>query len=125
MKRQVRPQVDAQVLAGMRAMGATEEQVAEVAAAHAGEQPDADEFEVHWDVWESWLFFLSVQTQWVHAGFTGVRQSLNWPGIESSARMRRVPPKLLRGFADDLVEIEREVLKTDRALAARASGKGQ
>ena len=54
-----------------------------------------------------------------------MRQSLNWPGIESSARMRRVPPKLLRGFADDLVEIEREVLKTDRALAAGASGKGQ
>lgn len=124
-QRRPAPQVDETVLDGMRLMGATQTDLDEARAAQlAAQQPD-DDYAVHWDVWESWLFFLSVQTQWVHAGFTGARQCLNWTGIESSARMRRVPAKQLRGFADDLVEIEREVLKTDRELAAGASRKGK
>lgn len=108
----------------MRQAGATDEQIAQARAELAPPTPEKpDVFEVHPDNWDSWLFFLSVQTQWIFAGMDRARMGLCWQGVEASARMRGVRGKRLQGFADDLVLIEGEVLKTERELAATAARK--
>lgn len=107
----------------MRQAGATDEQVAQARAERAPPAAQADDFEVHPDNWDTWLFFLSVQSQWTYAGMAGTRMGLKWEGVEASARMRGVPRKKLAAFAVELVAIEREILKTERELADKAARK--
>ncbi|MBU0749153.1 MAG: DUF1799 domain-containing protein [Gammaproteobacteria bacterium] len=128
-----RPQravVDENVVKGMRAMKATEEQIAKALARRAPKEEADQDFEVHEDAWESWCFFLKVQTQWVYLSVPGggnlthvlpgrvVRVSMNYPGIASMASMWRIRQRKLSAYMDDLAVIEGAVLKEDNRLAA-------
>lgn len=100
---------------------AIEHQQAEQDASEAA--APQDDFEVFEDVWESWLFFLKVQRQWVFVpvndgmGVSSVRISLNWPAIESVVRLKRIDPECWDGLVDDLLVIEGAVLKAEREAA--------
>lgn len=122
-RRQAVP-VDEAVEAAMRAMGATDEAVAQARAERAGEQKAADEaqdaFEVYEDNWEDWMFFLRVQVQWVHAGLDGRRVCLNWAGIAAFAGMAGVRHRRLERRTEALEVIERAVLREDKRIAAEA-----
>jgi hypothetical protein len=77
------------------------------------------DFEVHEDVWDSWLFFLRVRRQWRYVavsagmGVTSVRIGLDWPGIESLIRLSRVRSAQWEQLVDDLLLIEEAVLQVD------------
>lgn len=112
----------------MRRMGASEADI-ELVVAQSGQAdsttPVDDDCEVHPDCWESVMFFLMVQTQWVYRSVTtamgswSVRAGLNYPGVESAARLSGLRrPQLAELFAD-LRVIELEVLRAD----AEAGGK--
>jgi hypothetical protein len=104
----------------LRKLGVREADIeAEQVAAEA--EPVEAAFEVHEDAWESWLFFLQVSRQWVYVvagggmGGTAVRQCLNWPGIESMARMSGTPRRQWPGLYADLGLIEEAVLVAEGA----------
>lgn len=110
-----RPQVDENVLDGMRRTGATEEQIAEVAASWAETDAVEDEdFEVYADNWESVMFFLGLETQWTYAApGMGVPRLVGLPSnqIESEMSMRGIARRLRRALLDDLRLCERGALK--------------
>lgn len=115
--------VDAGMEAGMRAFGATDADVARArlergtALAH-----DPNECEVWPENWDVLQFFLRAQTQWVYAGGgmgPAMRVALNYPGVESVARIRGVGTEQLQAWADDLGVIELAVLQADNELAAK------
>lgn len=112
----------------MRQCGASEEQIAQARRERGGaEAPAADVVEVWPENWSTWQFFLLVQTQWLFApmGLSGaVRVALNYPGVESIARMRRVGADELAHFVDGLGVIELAVLAVDRDAAQRAVASG-
>ena len=66
--------VDEEAAAALRRVGVKEADIEAALAQEADEQeaqePD-EEFEVHEDNWQSLLFFLRVQTQWVYFGIGG------------------------------------------------------
>lgn len=70
----------------MRAMGAPEE-VIEKALRSA--EPQEEVFDVWEENWKSVLFFLACATQWNVAGMGGYT-GMNYPGIESVMRIRRI-----------------------------------
>ena len=115
--------VDADRLAGMRALGATDADVAKVQAERCETPAQApDECEVWPDNWGVFTFFLWAQTQWVYAGGgmgPAARVAMNYPGVESVARIRGVGGEQLQAWADDLGVIELAVLQADTELAAR------
>ena len=112
----------------MRQCGASEEQIAQARQERGGaDAPAADVVEVWPENWSTWQFFLLVQTQWLFApmGLSGaVRVALNYPGVESIARMRRVGADELAHFVDGLGVIELAVLAVDRDAAQRAVASG-
>lgn len=119
--------VDSALEAGMRRMGATDADVARTrlergtALAH-----DPNECEVWPENWEVVQFFLRAQTQWVYAGGgmgPAVRVALNYPGVESVARIRGVPLEQLQAWDEDLRVIELAVLQADSELAAKRRNK--
>jgi hypothetical protein len=117
--------VDDGVASGLRAMGVSE---ADIEAAQAAEVTEAapvvDGFEVYEDCWESVLFFLAVQTQWVwSSGGMGApqREGLSYPGVESAARLGGVRRALWPALFADLRVMELAVLNAQgEAEAARA-----
>jgi hypothetical protein len=106
--------VDDDVAEGMRAMGASEACIEAEQKANAAAAPPVDmDFEVYEDCWESVMFFLAVQTQWVWVG-GGMerprREGLSYPGVESAARLGGVRRSLWPALFADLRVIELEVL---------------
>lgn len=112
--------VDDGVADGLRKLGVSAEDIA--AAQEAAVEPEPDDFEVHEDAWDAWLFFLTVQRQWVFIPMTrsvglggvvvdAVRHGLNWPGIEAMARMSGTRRALWPDLFADLMVIECAVMK--------------
>lgn len=102
------------MLEGMRRTGATEEQIAEVAASWA--VPDDvvdDSFEVYADNWESVMFFVGLETQWSYAA-SGMGKprlvGLPSPCIESEMRLRGIKKRRRVALLDDLRVIEKGAL---------------
>ena len=115
--------VDGALEAGMRRMGATDADVARArlergtALAH-----DPNVCEVWPENWEVLHFYLRAQTQWVYAGGgmgPAMRVALNYPGVESVARIRGVPFEQLQAWDEDLRVIELAVLQADSELATK------
>lgn len=109
--------VDDNVARGMRAMGASWEQIARAGAVR-GKPTRESAFEVHFDAWDAFCFFLKVRTQWVYAGWDGVRVGLNFSAITAMAEMWGIRRRKRRALLDDLVLIESAVLDEDRKIAA-------
>lgn len=109
----------------MRQCGASDAQIAQARRERGGaDAPAPDVVEVWPENWDTWQFFLVVQTQWTFApmGLAGaVRVAMNYPGVESIARMRRVPGDALERFADGLRVIELAVVEVERESAARSA----
>ena len=107
----------------MRRMGASEAEIEKV----RGERgtAGAQDPNVCWvldENWDVWQFFLRVQTQWIYAGGGMAppgRVAMDFPGVESKARIRGVPHEQLQAWADDLDTIELAVLQADNELAAK------
>lgn len=107
----------------MRRMGASEAEIEKVRRERgvAGAQ-DPNVCWVLDENWTVWQFFLQVQTQWVYAGGgmgPPARVAMDFPGVESKARIRGVPPEQLQAWADDLDTIELAVLQADNELALK------
>lgn len=103
--------VDEGVADGLRRMGVSEADIEAQVQAHSA--PEPTDFEVHEDCWESVLFFLRVQTQWVCRGMDGARAGLNYAGVEAAMRMDGVKRARQSALLDDLQLMERAVLKAD------------
>lgn len=114
--------VDDGVTAGLRRMGVSEADIEALQCEQAA--PPELEFEVYEDCWESVLFFLRVQTQWVYQGLDGRRAGLNNTAVESTMRMTGVRKARQGALLDDLQEMERAVLMAD-AQAARGADVGK
>ncbi len=116
--------VDEEAAAALRRVGVKEADIeaalAQEAEAQEAQEPD-EEFEVHEDNWQSLLFFLRVQTQWVYFGIGGSRAGLNNTAVESTMRMARVKRVDQDALLDDLQVMEREILKSDAERAAKAA----
>lgn len=109
-------------------MGATEEVIQRALKARGvvADQEPAEGFAVDPDNWDSWCFFMSVQTEWVYGGL-GLelrRLKLDMPGIQARLALYRggrrcIPIRRLARYMADLVVIERQVIETDsrRAMA--------
>lgn len=123
-----RPAVDENVLAGMRRMGATEDQIAEVAASWAEPDPVADDgFEVYDDNWECVMFFVGLETQWSYAapGMGKPRLvGLPSPCIEADMNMKQIPRKARPALLADLRVMEKGALaaQADHVLGANLQG---
>ena len=110
--------MDAGVLEGMRRMGASESELAAMQAQVDAQRAEADAaewFEVHADNWDDWQFFLSVQTQWIYAstGMGAQRAGLNYPGVESGARLQGIPRRRWPELFEALHRVELAVLAAD------------
>lgn len=110
--------VDDGVLEGMRRMGASEQDLAAMQAQLDAQRAEAvarEEFEVHADNWDDWLFFLSVQTQWVYAntGMGTQRAGLNYPGVESGARLQGIGRGRWPALFEAVHRVELAVLAAD------------
>lgn len=120
--------VDEGVAEGLRKFGASEEDIAAELARRGGSaaEPEEDAYEVHADAWESWLFFLKVQRQWVFApvsagmGVTSQRMSLNWSGVRALMLLSGVKSKRWADLVEDLLVIEEAVLKAEQKARATA-----
>lgn len=110
--------VDEGVIEGMRLMGASPQDVEAAQAqleADQSRQAEQDDFEVHADNWDAWMFFLSVQTQWVFvsSGFGSQRVAMNYPGVESAARLQRIPASRWPELFEAVHAVELTVLAVD------------
>jgi len=119
--------VDGALEEGLRRMGATEADIARIrlergtALAH-----DPNVYEVWPENWAVLQFFLRAQTQWLYAGGglgPSVRVSMNYPGVESVARIHGVPFEQLQEWDEDLRVIELAVLRADSELALKRRNK--
>lgn len=116
-------QVDGNVKANLLRFGFSEESIEAVLAKEkeaAQLSGASDDFEVYEDNWESWLFYLTVQTQWLYAaGGMGPAQrvGLNYAGVESGARMSGQPRAKWPDLLGDLRVMELAVLHADAELA--------
>ncbi|OGA98121.1 MAG: hypothetical protein A3E79_11730 [Burkholderiales bacterium RIFCSPHIGHO2_12_FULL_61_11] len=115
--------VDEEVAQALRRVGVKEEDIevalAQEEAEEAEESLEQVDFEVHEDGWESWLFFLKVQTQWVFRGMAGDRAGLNNAAVEATMRMAGVKRARQSALLDDLQLMELAVLKADGERAQR------
>lgn len=114
--------VDEEAAQALRRVGVKEEDIDAALAqeAQAEAMPEIEDFEVYEDCWESVRFFLTVQTQWIFAGMGAQRVGLNYPGVESGARMAGVRRSLWPGLLADLQVMENAVLEADTKRAAKA-----
>lgn len=112
--------VDDGVAEGMRFFGVSEADIEAAQAAQAVPEVE-DVFEVHEDCWESVMFFLRVQTQWVFRGMDAARSGLNNAAVEATMRMAGVKRACQNALLADLQLMELAVLKADaeKAEAAR------
>lgn len=127
--------MDDHVVAGMRHVGIREEDIQAALATQASEleragQPleGGEDYEVHEDAWEGWLFFLRVQSQWLYktAGWISMgamqfetrRSGLNRAGVESTARLGGYPRSTWPQLLADIEVIERAILDADAGLPA-------
>jgi len=115
--------VDAALEEGMRRMGASEAEIEKVRRERG--TAGAQDPNVCWvldENWTVWQFYLKGQTQWVYAGggmAPPMRVAMDYPGMESVARIRGVPGEQLQAWADDLHTIELAVLEADNELALK------
>ena len=120
--------VDDGVVEQLRFLNVSEEDIAAELARRDGDAAEAecDAFEVHEDAWDSWLFFLKVQRQWVFvpvsAGLdvSSQRMSLNWNGVRALVLLSGVKRKRWEGLIDDLLLIEETVLKAEQDARSKA-----
>lgn len=120
--------MDEGVIEGLRRMGASAQDVEAAQArldADEARQAEQDDFEVHADNWDAWMFFLSVQTQWVFAssGLGAQRVAMHYPGVESAARMQGIARRLWPELFEAVHAVELTVLAVD-AKRRKASNKG-
>lgn len=119
--------VDEALQAGMRRLGASDVQIAQVLLERGGSAAqDPNVCEVWPENWAVWEFFMRAQTQWCYAGGgmgPAARVALNYVGVEAVARLRGVPHEQLQGWADALNVIELAVLQADHELAAKRAKK--
>lgn len=121
--------VDEDVAKGLRRIGVSEADIETQRRAREQPELERESFEVHEDCWDSWLFFLQVSRQWqfvpVSNGVStgAVRQCLNWPGIESMARMSGKRRSLWPALFADLQEIEEAVLVSDAEVLSNQQGR--
>ncbi|UUZ68077.1 DUF1799 domain-containing protein [Polaromonas sp. P2-4] len=120
---------DPNVTEGLRRMGVSEEDIEAMLAqqqeweAEAARQSGfSEDFEIYEDNWESWLFFVTVQTQWHYAArdMGARRVGLNYPGVESGARMAGKPRAKWPSLFADLQVMELAVLAADAEMADAA-----
>jgi hypothetical protein len=110
--------LDRNIIDGYRALGAPPDVIAQLEE-QLSEQERADEEArstcyIHEDNWRTWLFYLSVETQWIYRGLDGRRAGLNTAAIEASARMQGIlRPRRQRELLNDLRIIEAAVLEAD------------
>jgi hypothetical protein len=111
-------QLDANVLRGLEVFGVSAQCID---ALRAREKQEANDFEVYGDCWESVMFFLMVQTQWIYcaAGWGARRAGLNFSGIESALRISGTARSKWSALFIDLKEIETAVLLADQEKADR------
>ena len=113
---------DDNVAAGLRAMGVTEEAIAEQQGKRNDDEVKKPDCELHADNWDSVMFFLKVQTQWVYAsgGLGSSRLGFNHPALEANMRMRGIKRSKQEALMDDMLAMELAVLEVDseRAMAA-------
>lgn len=114
-------QADANVVAGLKFFGFSEESI----AAQVGEQDApaaaADDFEVYADCWESVKFFLQVRRQWVclprmvplglGVGFVQEPHHLDMCAVEAVMNMQGVARKVRAGLLADLLVMEGAALE--------------
>lgn len=109
----------------MRQCGASEAQIAQARRERGGaDAPAPDVVEVWPENWDTWMFFLAVQTQWVFApmGLSGAaRVAMNYQGVHAIALMRRVPADELERRVQGLQVIELAVLEVEREMSARSA----
>ena len=120
--------VDDGVVEQLRFFKVSEADIAAEMAKRAGgaTEGESDVYEVHADAWDSWLFFLKVQRQWVFVpvsagmGVSSQRMSLNWNGVRALVLLSGVKRKRWEGLIDDLLVIEETVLKAEQDAHAEA-----
>lgn len=120
--------VDDSAAEGLRRFGVSEEDIAAEMAKRNGTdvEPEEDAFEVHADAWDSWLFFLKVQRQWVFVpvsagmGVSSQRMSLDWNGVRALVLLSGIKRKRWACLVDDLLVIEETVLKAEQDARAEA-----
>lgn len=110
--------MDEGVIEGLRRMGASAQDVEAAQAqmdADKARQAEQDDFEVHADNMDAWMFFLSVQTQWLFAstGMGSQRVAMNYPGVESAARMQGIARRLWPELFEAVHAVELTVLAVD------------
>lgn len=116
---------DDNVAAGLRAMGVTEEAI----EAQQGKRNDGEvkkpDCELHADNWDSVMFFLKVQTQWLYAsgGMGMVRLGFNHPALETNMRVRGIKRAKQEALLDDMLVMELAVLEVDNERAKAAADK--
>ena len=93
----------------------------EQADAQDEEQQSEPEFEVYEDCWDSVMFFLRVQTQWLFRGFEGQRGGLNNTAVESTMRMAGVEQGAQDALLEDLQVMEMAILRCDAERAAKVA----
>lgn len=121
--------VDEEAAAALRRVGVKEADIEAALAqevkaeveAEAEAEPKRDDFEVYEDCWESVLFFLKVQTQWLYVGMGG-RAGLDSTAVEATMRMTGVKRAAQAALLADLQVMEREVLKADGERTDKAAG---
>lgn len=117
--------LDANVEAGLRAFGMPDEEITRLQAEHAEAAQAAIELhtlDVYADNWDSWEFFLEVQTQWVYAPseWGAQRRGLNYSGVESGARLAGRPSRKWPALFADLRVMELAVLRAEEEKRASA-----
>ena len=107
-------------------MGVSEEDIEAMLAQQAEREAEtarqagiAEDFEIYEDNWDSWQFFLVVQTQWVFRGMSGQRSGLNYAGVESGMRLSGLPRVRWPAVLTDLRTLEYGVLEADAELAEK------
>ncbi len=95
--------------------------------AEAAQVQATADFEVDEDNWDSWLFFLQVDTQWLYVSvqigwrLVARRAGMNYTGVQSGAVMAGWPRKRWPRLFEDLRLIEEAVLKADAEQQAMAN----
>jgi len=101
----------------MEAFGAPPEEIEKARQAAGGSQADeSGYFEVWPENWPTFKFFDSLVSQWVMApaGDRLIYVGLNYQGVESAMRMKRISAAQRQRMFDDLQKMEQAALKVFR-----------
>lgn len=114
-------QANANVVAGLKFFGFTEESIAQQLQAQEAPAAESEDFEVYADCWESVMFFLQVRRLWVclpravpvglGVGFVQEPHHLDMCAVEAVMNMQGVARKARAGLLADLQVMEGEALK--------------